>query len=236
MCRTDNYILRITNTTLADGSLTISSDYSTVSFDTPDYLRKKGKCKITVVDGNICMVDRTTRLNLNSTKTIFLLQSNIPQLGYYTETRGAPTVLGTAPTIYTGEPDTGYNAPFEGVTPLIFTCPELPPVIEVQRMVYIPDNVVEEPCSITSGSPIITGIANISLLERGDAVLGTGIPVGAHIIDVSPDVIMNANATATNAAATLRFQRTKLQASQTTGVVPFFVELSIQFYEDMPEE
>ena len=168
MCRTDNYILRITNTTLADGSLTISSDNSTVSFDTPDYLRKKGKCKITVVDGNICMVKSVNaRLNLNNTKTIFLLQSNIPQLGYYTETRGAPTVLGTSPTIYTGATNDGYNVPFGGATPLIFTCPELPPVIEVQRMVYI---------------------------------------------------------------------GTTLKASDTTVVVPFFVELSIQFYEDMPEE
>lgn len=137
MCRTDNYILRITSTSLADG-ITLNDSKSELSFETPDYLRKKGKCKITVVGGNICLVDGNNRLNANSTKTILCLNSNIPQLGYFTETRGTNTVLGTCPTVYTGTDNNndGYNVPFASITPLIFTCPELPPVIKVQRMVY----------------------------------------------------------------------------------------------------
>jgi len=165
MCRTNNYILRITNTALASDSITINASKSKVSFDTPDYLRKKGKCKITVVGGNICLVDGTNRLNADATKTILCLNSNIPQLGYYTETRGGNTVLGTCPTVYTGAVATdGYNAPFTSVTPLIFTCPELPPVIEVERMVY---------------------------------------------------------------------NTTVLEALGSTNIVPFYVELDIQFFEDM---
>ena len=123
MCRTNNYILRITNTALASDSITINASKSKVSFDTPDYLR------------------------------------------YYTETRGANTVLGTCPTVYTGAGATdGYNGPFTSITPLIFTCPELPPVIEVERMVY---------------------------------------------------------------------NTTVLEALGSTNIVPFYVELDIQFFEDM---
>lgn len=146
MCRTDNYILRITNTTLANG-LTISSDYSAVSFDTPDYLRKKGKCKITVVDGNIHLREGDNDRIYNADKTIFVLTSNIPMLGYYTETRGQNNVLGTALVPYVGSSavDKLINAKFDDNNPTIFTCNELPPVIEVKRQVYVGDELQASP-------------------------------------------------------------------------------------------
>jgi len=237
MCRTDNYILRITSTSLAKG-VTLSENNSKLSFETPDYLRKKGKCKITVVGGNICLVDGTNRLNTNSTKSIFCLISNIPQLGYFTENRGANTVLGTCPTIVTGTNanNDGYNVPFTNITPLIFTCPKLPPVIEVQRMLYSNGEFFSTTGDTTSGNPTIADIANVSDLQVGDFVSGAGIPANAYIIAIpdSNSITINANATATAQDVALTFSHSKLTTSTSTHSVPFYVELDIQFYEDMP--
>jgi hypothetical protein len=61
--------------------------------------------------------------------------------------------------------------------------------------------------SITNGSNIITGISSTACLEVGWSVQGTGIPSGAAItsIDSPSQVHITANATATNAAASLLF-------------------------------
>lgn len=133
----DNYILRITNTSLADG-VTVTDTNSAVEFETPSFLRKKGKCKIKVISGNINLCDGAdSRIN-DEDASIFCLTSNIQQLGYFTETRGANTVLGECATIYKAATALeGFNAPFNiAIEGLEFTCQELPPVIKVQRMVY----------------------------------------------------------------------------------------------------
>jgi hypothetical protein len=234
----DNYIVRITNTSLAAG-VTISEGNSQASFETPSFLRKKGKCKITVVGGNICLVDGIARLNVDSTKTILCLNSNIPQLGYFTENRGVNTVLGTCPTIYTGATTSeGYNVPFSNITPLIFTCPQLPPVIEVQRMVYKQFTLTTSG-ALTTNSPTIINIlaADILQMSIGDTVTGTGIPPGTTIelIASETSVILNKSATQTGTKDLSVFGGSTFEELSSNTVTPFYVELDIQFYEDMPK-
>ena len=237
MCRTDNYILRITNTSLADG-LSISANNSTVSFDTPDYLRKKGKCKITVVEGNIHLREGENDRIYNPNRTIFVLTSNIPMLGYYTETRGQNNVLGTSLVPYTGTnaDDKLINAKFDDNNPTIFTCTELPPVIKIQRMVYDDAFVILTTTGDTvSGSNTIADIADVSNLRIGDAVSANGISAGTYIstIPTANSITVSKNATATAEDVAIEFSRSQLATSVSDKVLPFHVTLDIQFYEDM---
>lgn len=146
MCITDNYILRITSigtnvTTLTEIDPDAPNDpekYYGVKFRTPDFLRKKGKCKIAVVNGNINVSEGNADSIVSPSRNIFMLTSNIPQLGYYTETRGLNNVLGTSVASYASTigADMLRNINIDDANPLEFTCPELPPEIFVERMCY----------------------------------------------------------------------------------------------------
>ena len=45
----DNYIIRITNTSLADNAITLNTAKNLASVEVPNWLRSKGKCNIQVV-------------------------------------------------------------------------------------------------------------------------------------------------------------------------------------------
>lgn len=138
MSKTNNYILRISNTPLSNVTgLTFSEDNSSVSFETPEFLRKKGKCKVSVVQGVIATgIDGNASDRLFSpNKNTFALSSNIPQLGYSTDNRAANTLLGTAVMSYTTPTDSTRAVEILALGTFTFTCPQLPPVITVQRMV-----------------------------------------------------------------------------------------------------
>jgi hypothetical protein len=85
--------------------------------------------------------------------------------------------------------------------------------------------------SITSGSPNITSAALYANVNVGDAVTGTGIPVGTTVLTrtSSSAITLSANATVTNASASLTFTptipsliRIGDQAGATQGVeIPF---------------
>lgn len=64
-------------------------------------------------------------------------------------------------------------------------------------------------CGTTSGSPNIT-TASTSVIFIGQAVSGTGIPTGAYIVNIynATTFTISANATATNASASLSFGNT----------------------------
>ena len=128
----DNYILRITNTTLADDVITLNTAKNKASFDVPNWLRSKGKCNIKVIGATIQLQNGTgNRVLANGEKTL-VLRSNIPMLGYNTETNGLPNILGQAEVNSNSDRIVGLDS----VNSLEFTCTQLPPTIEVERMTY----------------------------------------------------------------------------------------------------
>ena len=94
----DNYIIRITNTTLASNVITLNTSKNLAQFELPNWLRSKGKCNIQVVSSSIAL-------------------SN---------------VLGTAIV----PADTTRVVALDSVSAMEFTCTQLPPTIEVERMTY----------------------------------------------------------------------------------------------------
>ena len=135
MCISDNYILRITNTSLADNVITIDNANATFKFNTPEFLIGKGKCKISVIDSSISLenADGAGRVVVNDTH-ILAIRTNIPSLGYNTETNGYNNILGSA--IISA--DTVNVVSLDANNSLSFTCPQLPPQILIERMQYDP--------------------------------------------------------------------------------------------------
>ena len=135
----DTYTLNITNVFTDDdtGNIKTLNNGAVLQFKTPEDLRKKGKCHITVVGGGMYVVSSGGDLLFtNQSKTFFVFTSNISQLGYSTNTRGASNILGRC--LFSYDASAGVKVP---VLPLIsinnlsFSCRELPPVIEITRNV-----------------------------------------------------------------------------------------------------
>lgn len=128
----DNYIIRITNTSLATNVITLNTAKNSAKFEVPNWLRSKGKCNIKVVGAYIQLQNGGgTRVLANGEKMI-VMRSNIPMLGYNTETNGLPNVLGQA--VVNANSDR--VVALDSVNSLEFTCTQLPPIIEVERMTY----------------------------------------------------------------------------------------------------
>ena len=92
----DNYIIRITNTTLASNIITLNTNKNLAEFEVPNWLRSKGKCNIQVVSSSIAIQNATGTRVLESGENIIAMRTNIPMLGFNTETSGLPNILGTA--------------------------------------------------------------------------------------------------------------------------------------------
>ena len=133
MC-SDNHILRITNTTLASDVVTVDNANGSFTFITPIDLQKR-KCKISVIDSSIALrnVAGANRVVGNDSH-ILCIRSNIPMLGYSTENNGRPNILGSAVI----PADTVNIVSLDAQNSMSFTCPELPPRIEIERMAYDP--------------------------------------------------------------------------------------------------
>ena len=131
MC-SDNHILRITNTTLADDVVTVDNANGSFTFITPIDLQKR-KCKVSVIDSSIALrnVAGAARVVGNDSH-ILCIRSNIPMLGYSTENNGRNNILGSAII----PADTTNVVSLDAQSAMSFTCPELPPRIEIERMVY----------------------------------------------------------------------------------------------------
>ena len=128
----DNYIIRITNTTLASNIITLNTNKNLAEFEVPNWLRSKGKCKIQVVSSSIAIQNATGTRVLESGENIIAMRTNIPMLGFNTETSGLPNILGTAIV----PADTTRVVALDSVAAMEFTCTQLPPVIEIERMTY----------------------------------------------------------------------------------------------------
>ncbi len=128
----DNYIVRITNTTLANDVITLNTAKNLASFDVPNWLRSKGKCNIQVVSSSIALQNGSDDRVLANGENIIAMRTNIPMLGFNSENVGLPNIIGTAIV----PADSTRVVALDSVAAMEFTCTQLPPTIEVERMTY----------------------------------------------------------------------------------------------------
>ena len=139
----DTYILRLTNWSIAgDSSNTpvLDANKNEFSVKVPERLRAKGKCKVSVLGGEVLLelYGGASRITPDDARYLEL-ESNIPYLGYSVETTGA----GGAILISASIQDNTQVA----VTPALtligstcFTCPVLPPQITCKKFYLNADN------------------------------------------------------------------------------------------------
>ena len=128
----DNYIIRITNSTLANDVITLNTAKNLASFEVPNWLRSKGKCNVQVVSSSIALQNGTGTRVLANGENIIAMRTNIPMLGYNSETAGLPNIIGTAIV----PADSTRVVALDSVSAMEFTCTQLPPTIEMERMTY----------------------------------------------------------------------------------------------------
>ncbi len=127
----DNHIIRITNTTLANDIVTVDNANASFTFLLPAEFQKR-KCKVSVIDSSISLRNGNgDRVVVNHTH-ILAIRSNISMLGYNTENNGRNNILGSAVI-----PDNNTTSvSLDAQSAMTFICPELPPLIEIERMCY----------------------------------------------------------------------------------------------------
>ena len=128
----DTYLVRITNTTLADDVITLNTAKNLASFEVPNWLRSKGKCNIQVVSSSIALQNGTGDRVLANGENIIAMRTNVPMLGYNSENVGLPNIIGSAIV----PADTTRVVALDSVSAMEFTCTQLPPTIEIERMTY----------------------------------------------------------------------------------------------------
>ena len=135
MCKT-KHILRLTNTVYGNQQPDLNSDKNAVSIRLPAHLRNKGKCNVKVIEITISLRNGNgTRVVANNTH-IVAIRSNIRMLGHSNENNGFNQILGSGII-----PDNNTNAvQLDSSEALEFTCPQLPDVIDLERVCYDPAN------------------------------------------------------------------------------------------------
>ena len=137
MC-SDKYILRLANVsfnTENDDLIKLSTDKSEYTVRIPDFLRSKGKCKLTVQSVHIQVKNGTgNSIVPNNSHTALIMTDGLQLLGYNNETGGNVNVL-CEMSIDSNKNDIR----LDGTTPPVFTCPSLPPTITLKKMVYDPN-------------------------------------------------------------------------------------------------
>lgn len=135
MCKT-KYILRLANTVVGNETPTLNADKNAVSIRLPAHLRNKGRCNVKVIEITISLRNGSgTRVIANGTH-IVAMRSNIMQFGHGNEQNGFNQILGSGVV-----QDNNTNAvQLDSASALEFTCPQLPDVIELERMCYDPAN------------------------------------------------------------------------------------------------
>ena len=137
MCKNrDKFILRLSNTSIGNISPILNADKNACSIRLPADLRNKGKCNVKVIEITVSLRNGSgTRVVANGTH-IVAIRSNIKQLGYGNEQNGFNQILGSGII-----PDNNANAvQIDSSEALEFTCPQLPDVIELERLCYDPAN------------------------------------------------------------------------------------------------
>ena len=135
MC-SEKYILRLSNTTIGNETVTLNTDKSKVDIRLPNHLRSRGKCTVSVVEITMSLRNGSGNRVIANGTHIVCLRSNISQLGWGNEQNSQNQILGSGIV-----PDNNTNAvQLDSTSSLTFTCPQLPDVIELERMAYDPNN------------------------------------------------------------------------------------------------
>lgn len=136
MCKTDKYILRLSNSVIGNKSPRLNANKNGVFIEVPNFLVTKGKVNIKVNDIAVSLRNGAgNRVVANGTH-IICMRSNIPKLGYNNENNGLPNILGSAVIS-----DNNTNAvKIDASSSYQFTCPRLPQEIFLERMAYDPAN------------------------------------------------------------------------------------------------
>tara|TARA_R110002012_G_scaffold319982_2_gene542021 strand:+ start:112 stop:633 length:522 start_codon:yes stop_codon:yes gene_type:complete len=138
----DTYILRLTNWSIAgtsSNSPVLDANNNEFSVKVPNSLRAKGKCKCSVIGGEVLLelYGGASRITPNDARYLEL-QSNIPYLGYDCETNGSQAVL--IASAITDNTQVSVTPVLSATGRTEFTCPELPPQITCKKWYLNADN------------------------------------------------------------------------------------------------
>jgi hypothetical protein len=131
----DTYILRLANTVYGNEQPRLSANKDQCFIRIPNFLRDKGKCRVSVIDIEISLKNGSGTSVVPANTHLVAIRSNIPMLGHSNENNGTPNILGT-----------GIISPNENAVnvdssqALSFTCPQLPDEVHLERMCYDPNN------------------------------------------------------------------------------------------------
>lgn len=136
MCHKDKYILRLSNTVVGNEQPTLSANKDKVEIRLPNHLRSRGKCTVSVVEITVSLRNGAGNRVIANGTHIVCIRSNISQLGWGNEANSQNQILGSGII-----PDNNSNAvQLNSSSSLTFTCPQLPDVVELERMCYDPNN------------------------------------------------------------------------------------------------
>ena len=138
----DTYILRLTNWSIAGASSNspvLDANNNEFTVKVPERLRVKGKCKCSVIGGEVLLelYGGASRITPNDARYLEL-QSNIPILGYDCETNGSQAVL--IASAITDQTQVSVTPVLAATGRTEFTCPELPPQITCKKWYLNADN------------------------------------------------------------------------------------------------
>jgi hypothetical protein len=142
MC-SDKYVLRLANVSYTnnDDLVKLSTDRSEYTVKIPEFLRAKGKCKLTVQSVHIQVKNGTgNSIVPNNSHTALIVSDGLQLLGYNNETGGNVNVL-CEMSIDSNKNDIR----LDGTTPPVFTCPSLPAEITLKKMIYDPNGAIPTP-------------------------------------------------------------------------------------------
>tara|TARA_R110002020_G_scaffold11609_1_gene43451 strand:+ start:3265 stop:3852 length:588 start_codon:yes stop_codon:yes gene_type:complete len=139
----DTYIFRLTNWSIAgDSSNTpvLDANNNEFTIKVPERLRAKGKCKVSVIGGEVLLelYGGASRITPNDARYLEL-ESNIPYLGYSVETTGAGGAILIASAI-TDNTQVSVTPVLANTGATCFTCPVLPPQITCKKFYLNADN------------------------------------------------------------------------------------------------
>ena len=138
----DTYIFRLTNWTVSGSNDVVTFDANNNEFtvQVPPRIRAKGKCRMSVVGGEVLLEAHggSTRIVPNDARFLEL-ESNIPYLGYNVERTDAGNAILIASAI-TDNTQVSVTPVLENTGAVEFTCLELPPKITCKKFYLNADN------------------------------------------------------------------------------------------------
>ena len=140
-------ILRCSNCDAGSGAVTLSTDKSVFSFQTPSWLRDRD-VRIRLIESNILKTESgSTQSCLPANTFSLVIRTNISSNSYNSESHGPNQILGMS-SYPTGTDNGKINNGYE----LDLGRCSLPPVIEVERLAYNTDGHLIKAIAVDAGT------------------------------------------------------------------------------------